>query len=44
MVFFYGRWTEIAAELAKVVCFADVEVKDSRYALVLVKDQLGDDD
>ena len=44
MVFFCSSWNEIAAELAKMVCFADVEVKDSRYALVLVEDQLGDDD
>ena len=37
MVFFCISWAEIAAELAKMVCFADIEVKDSRYALVLVK-------
>ena len=41
---FLCSWTETAAEVAKMVCFADVEVRDSSYALVLVEDRLGDYD
>lgn len=44
MVFLCSSWTGIAAKLAKMVCFADVEVKDSRYALVLVEDRFSDGD